>query len=206
MASGNIDYTAIIEYDTTNQIYDLTITTFSGIIEYTSLGFFILNRRHEGRLDLVSYDLFGDNKYEGSLCSLNSISNPYSIRNGDLLVYLPKEQMDTLSKVSEVIKKGENAINQAKQSLINSLKAKKPDSVRDKYLRDRGDDPLPSTILPDNSPQVMVDNNKILIAPNLYDQPTPEIVDPEDNTTQDNLKLEDSIERILVARYIKSVN
>lgn len=201
----NIDYIETLEYNNVSKMYDLTVTTFNGKIDYTNIGFFLVTRKHEMRMDLVSNDLYNDTTMIGVLCQLNDIYNPFSIKDGNILIYLPKSEMKSLSLVEDSIKYG--VVGKTKSDFINSLKKKLTDKSRIKFLKNRKDDIIPS-ISTDNTPQIIVEGNKILISPNKYQPPKSDdrniIEDVEDDIT--GVIQEDNIERRLVNRYIKYLN
>ena len=211
MSYQNYDYIAELYFDSKTKMYDLFLTTFNGGINYTNIRIFQCQRKHAGRLDLVSQDLYNTQKWVGSLCTLNDILNPFSIRDGDLLFYIPEQDLNNLMIVPDniAISQAGQALNSVKNDLLKALKKKKPDGLRKNYLNNREDDKLPPTVFNDTSPQIAVNNAKITIAPNLFNNPnktilsdTVEDVSPLSNITAS----EDDLERILVKRYIKLAN
>lgn len=203
----NNEYIAELNVDV-DGFYNLSLTTFNGIINYTNLRFFLCSKRHQGRLDLVSYDLYQDTKWTGTLCQLNDILLEFSIRDGDIIAYLPVVDNNNLLVVSEVVATGGQAISQAKSDLINALKQKTPDKNRLSYLNNRPNkDLLPNTVLPSSAPSIVVENNKIKISPNLFSNPVSTqspVVVPNTSTNVDSSQ-EDTTTRILVRRYIKTI-
>lgn len=210
MINSNTDYIAELFFNTDTNLYDLTLTTFNGNTNPLNFNFFICERRHAGRLDLVASEIYDNNKWIGSLCAINDIYNQFSIRDGDIIFYLPESDLQGLIKVPEIVS---GVISNIKNDLIKALKKKKPDPSRKNYLNNRTDDKLPPTVLPETAPQIVVENNKIKIAPNLFQdpnsEPTTTTVDntsPLNNAPSSPIATEDQIQRILVRRYIKTTN
>lgn len=207
----NIEYTELLEYDTIDKMYTLTITTFSGDYSVTRLNFLLVENKHNCRLDKICTDLYGDAKWVGQLCSLNNIYNPFSVKQGDILVYLPASDMANMSKVPDTIKYGTGAVAKTKSDLINAFKNKKTDITRGNFLEKQNKtDNLPPSIAISDMPAIIMDGNKIIIT-----SPTPitsknqntEAVDAD--TTADLGAVtdqNDTIERVLVNKYIKYLN
>ncbi len=208
MVTTNYDYIAELFLDTKTGMYDLYLTTFNGDINVLNFKTFVCQRKHAGRLDLVSGDIYNSTKWTGSLGEINDMYNPYSVRDGDIIFYLPESDLQGLLKVPDNVAQ---AVGSIKNELIKAVKKKKPDGLRRNYLDNRGDDKLPPTVLPQSAPQVVVNNNKIQIAPNLFTNPNTEPA-PVDNTSplsnvpSSPQASEDDTQRILVRRYIKLAN
>lgn len=202
--TNNIDYISELVLDAKTGLYDMYITTFNGSVNVLNIKPFFCTRNHECRLDLVSNDIYNDTKYVGALTSINNILNPFSIRDGDIIFYLPVNDMENLKKINVNLNQ---AMSGVKNDLINILKKKKPDGLRLNYLNNRPDTALPPTILPDNSPAIVVENNKIKIAPNLFQSPKikQEAISSND-TTLPISSTDDEVTRILISRYVKSAN
>ena len=212
MITENYEYNAVLEFDPDQGLYNLFITTINGSIVNKNLFFFFCEKRHAGRLDLVSADIYKTTKWTGTICVINNMFHPHQVRDGDVITYLSETDMENIGDVPESIKQSSGLASSVKSDLINALKKKRPDPSRKKFQDNRGDDILPPTILPDNSPQIVISNSKIQIAPNLFNNPNTvagEDVTTTDSITTDNIlqqnppNTEDQIERVLVRRYIK---
>jgi hypothetical protein len=209
MATFNYEYNAELTLDTNTGLYNLFITTYNG--NDVNLDIFICERRHEMRLDLVANDIYKTTRYVGTLCQLNNIMNPFSIREGDVLFYTSADQSEGLLQVPEIIRQSgiEELLSNVKSDLIKALKKKKPDPNKRNYNK-RGDDVLPPTVLPTNVPASAVENDKILVAPDLFRSPKQDPVSIEPTTTQTPVQgvqpTEDTTERVLINRYIKLIN
>lgn len=207
MVTDNYDYIAELFLDTNTGLYNLELITFNGNINPLNFNIFTCSRKHACRMDLVASDIYNNTKWTGSLCMLNDMWNPFSVRDGDIIFFLPESDLQGLLQVPNNLS---GLLSNVKSDLIKALKKKKPDPSRKNYLNNRADDKLPPTVLPETSSQIVVDNNKIKIAPNLFTNPnTAPTTTPADNTsplsntpTSPN---EDQIERVLVRRYIKSI-
>lgn len=164
----NYDYIAKLERDNSGY-YNLFITTYNG--GFVSLSIFKCDRRHNMRMDLVSNDLYGTTKYVGTLCQLNDIMNPFSISEGDMLLWCSADQAESLMLVISELKYStvEDIMSNAKRELINSAKKAKQDPNRRNYLENKKiNENLPPTVLVTNVPQIVVNEDKIKIAPGLY--------------------------------------
>jgi hypothetical protein len=145
------------------------------------------------RMDIISNDLYGTTEYVGSLCQLNNIYNPFSVNEGDIIFWASVGDLKNLMNVPTGL------LGQVRSDLMNSMKNRRTDKNRRNYTR--AEDKLPPTRLPSNSPQVVVESDKIKVAPDLYFRPTPQVVESDDESDTNNV----SLERILVNRYIKQI-
>lgn len=213
MTTDDFDYLSVLNLGSNvgngSNFYDLFISTYNGNI--VNINFFPCTRRHQMRLDLVSSDLYGTTKYVGTLCQLNNIIDTYSIRQGDFIAYCSAQDAEQLLTVPDAIKQSSmNPVNQVKQQLINALKNQSNDPNRRNYSRTA--DKLPPTVLPANSPQIFVSNNKIRIAPDLFTTPTSvpaqptTVPGPLNNIPTNTTSNSTSIEKVLVNRYIQQIN
>jgi hypothetical protein len=204
MITTNYDYIAELFLDTKTGMYDLYLTTFNGNINVFNFRTFILERRHACRLDLVVSEIYNSTKWVGTIGQINDILNPFSVREGDIIFYLPESDLQGLLKVPENIS---SVVSNAKNDLIKNLKKKKPDGLRRNYNDNRGNDELPPSVLPESAPQIVVANNKIRIAPNLFNNPSTELT-TEIEQAQNIIPIanEDEIQRVLIRRYIKTAN
>lgn len=208
MPTSNYDYISELYLNTDTGLYDLTLITFNGDINVLNLKVFICERKHACRLDLVANDIYNNTKWVGSLCTINEIMNPFSIREGDILFFLPESDLQNLLRVPDSITQ---AVGSAKSDLIKALKKKQPDGLRKNYLNNRGEDKLPPTVLTSTAPQIVINNNKIKIAPNLFNSPSTTVVATSNTNSPTNITSspqasEDDIQRVLVRRYIKLAN
>ena len=204
--TSDYDYIAELSVDPTTGLYDLTLTTFNGKINVLNFGVFICQRKHACRLDLVSGDLYNDTKWTGSLAMLNDIMNIHSIRDGDVLFYLPVSDLQGLLEVPPSVSQ---TMNTVKNDLINILKKPVPDGSRANFLNNNSSKLLPPSVLPETAPQVVVNNAKIQISPNLFQNPTTTptvastpVTPPIVNSPQPT----ENVQLILVKKYIKLAN
>jgi hypothetical protein len=172
MSASNIDCTIDLTFNTTYNMYELFYTTYNGKPDVTNYGIFTTTRKHNGRMDKVSYDLYNTNKYVSSLCMLNQYLDPHSVYEDDLIIYLPVTDMENLKTVKTSVLNPNilNNLSTIKSDLINMMKSQRRDGNRNKFL-DNVTTPVPPTVLPNDSPQIVVKNDSILIAPNLFTNP-----------------------------------
>jgi hypothetical protein len=66
-------------------IYDMLNYTFQIPNNY-SYNIFEVTKEYIARMDLISYDAYGDTMYTDVLCKLNGISNPFELNEGMKLI------------------------------------------------------------------------------------------------------------------------
>jgi hypothetical protein len=85
---------------------------------------YIVPLEYEGRMDRISEELYGDNKYVDELLKINNIINPFSIKAGDSILYIPIEELYSLYNDEEDNKEGVDILN------INNAKNTRKDENR----------------------------------------------------------------------------
>jgi hypothetical protein len=132
----------------TDGFYDLFEKTIVNDINLSNYYNFIVNDEFEGRLDLISKYLYGSTDFMEELMVINNIINPFSIKTGDILYYIPSSGDFNYLYVSDEM----NDDIKDDILLMNKNKSTKKDINRIGY---------PPTIKPDNLKQIKVNyNNK----------------------------------------------
>lgn len=197
------EYIAELTFNNDQGLYELFITTYNG--QRVQLTAFITRRRHNMRMDLVSNDVYGSNKWTGTLCQLNNYMNPFALKEGEVIFWPPVNQAQGLLRVRESIK------NAGFDRLVGEVRAELKKAIRDankgNFNSSRNDDPLPPTVPNTSSPSVILDNNFLKIAPDLYKNPNNEVL-PAPPTQSPNLDNRDNetVERVLINTYIQRLN
>ncbi|MFV2015247.1 MAG: hypothetical protein ACC656_07465 [Candidatus Heimdallarchaeota archaeon] len=145
-------------------LYDLFIQHFAAI--NGNLAVTVISRKYEMRLDMLCSDLYGSVEYIGSLMKINDIFNPFSVKLGDIIFYL---QSGNLLDADYTDPK---YISQQKDALVNAIKTSTIPKDRLQFLESLNKPTnLPPTIAKSDSPKIMLQNNKITIAPDLFANP-----------------------------------
>jgi hypothetical protein len=61
-----------------------------------------LERDHEMRIDLISYDIFGNTDGCDFICNYNDIINPLNVKEGDIISYVDGGAISTFQRAVEV--------------------------------------------------------------------------------------------------------
>ena len=69
---------------------DLLVKTFNELTGFYVTPIYV-NEYYVARPDLISFALYGDDKYADVLCKVNGISNPFEINKGDIIL-APNEE------------------------------------------------------------------------------------------------------------------
>lgn len=163
MSFSNYDYLAKLTLEPISGLYDMFITTYSG--RTVQLRAFFLEKKHEMRMDLVSYDIYRTPDYVGTLCQLNSILNPFSVNNGDVIFYCSQQDAESLMRVASELKfaRIEELLNAGKSTLIDLAKKYKNDPNRRNFFDKRVEQSLPPTMLSQREQNITADNGFITI-------------------------------------------
>lgn len=110
----------------------------------------VVQSEEEMRLDKISKRLYGTVNFVEELMVINNICNPWSIKEGDVIMYIHPQQIDVLKQLEK-----ENTVS---NKLINPKKSTRVDENRSKGVA--------PTIKPKNLKQVIVDKNNQTIKVN----------------------------------------
>jgi len=144
-------------------------------INYELKGVAVVTEETQMRPDLVSLIFMGDPGKLGSLLKLNNISNPISVKAGEVL-FVPGNNM-----ISGLFKDGEkSAVSEKEKS--RSFRKELQDKIskvsdgRLEYLNAKnisnsaaaaGQTPLPPNILADGQQQIAVESGKLIFGPDI---------------------------------------
>lgn len=205
-----------------SNFYDLFVQHYAALSPDVTMRMYIVDRRRAMRLDLVCSDLYSNISNLALLMFINNVDNPFGINEGDIIFWLESKD---LSKANYVDAK---TIQDGRDSLINALKISVSDPARAAYLANRGNDNLPPNVLATDAPKILVNNNKIVVGANLFNNPNNQTrnvdainttsslgtltaangntVTPTTPPTLTNAELTDNTQRILVRRFIETGN
>ena len=100
---------------------------------------------------------------------INNIDNPFGIQENDVIFYVDGND---LSKANTLDPK---VLQDNRNNLINAFKSSISDPARSNYLQNRGSDILPPNILPSTAPKILIDNQKVVIGSNLFNNPNNQV-------------------------------
>lgn len=145
--------------------YDLTLPFINESV--VSNNPFICSQRHNGRMDLVSLDIYGKPEYKYLLCGVNNFLNEFSVKEGDVLFYPNLDDIENVRLGTNIAQEDDRA------ALIDAMKRASQDPARTKYLKDRKTtEALPTVIQPADRQQVEVNGDKIKLSPGFGNVPT----------------------------------
>jgi hypothetical protein len=138
-------------------IWDLT----SGSMEFRNINmkikrYFLVREEFQMRPDQLAFQAFGDLSYTGSLMKLNSISNPFALKEGNIFVIPIQERIDATfdQKAATVLKSNDTSNPNQQFRDIQEQKKFKISSSRQKFLEQRAKSKNPAAqILPPNFTQ-----------------------------------------------------
>lgn len=127
----SFDENKLDRQNTTGNLFDLFKTTITDK-ELSKLEKFqyIVTSENDGRLDNVCSDIYDTNIYVEELMKINNIYNQYSIKAGNVILYISLTDMQNLYKPDDETKKSSkiDALN------INNPKSTQIDSNRKNQL------------------------------------------------------------------------
>jgi hypothetical protein len=156
----------------TGQSYlDLVAPSWSSRnIRYTIKTIAIVSDETEMRGDLVSLLYMQDTSRIGTLLKLNNISNPLSLKSGEVL-FVPGDEM-----VNDLFQSGDKINNQKQkaksfrkelQDKISQVSKDRLEYLNSKNISNLAQNPLPPNILQAGEQQILVAEGRLLFGPDI---------------------------------------
>lgn len=138
-------------------IWDLT----AGSMDFRNINlkinrYFLVREEFQMRPDQLAFQAFGDLSFTGSLMKINNISNPFALKEGNLIVIPTQERIEAAFALKQATLLQSNATNNPNQQFrdIQEQKKFKISNSRQKFLEQRGKAKnAPEQILPPNVTQ-----------------------------------------------------
>jgi hypothetical protein len=163
-----------------NNLYDLFIQSHRADSTIT-IRYYIVDQRYQMRLDRFVSDIYGDIRNLGLIMKINNILNPFSLKTDDIIYYIDPETVKNLEYIDPKI------LDQQLDQLVNSLKNRSGNLARNQYLKDRNQPiGLPPTVKPATTSKSIIDNGKIVLAPNLFANPNASQLGSDATTNSNN--------------------
>lgn len=145
----------------TNELKDLTETKFRKPQGTVILLKYVVPKKYEMRMDLVSNELYDTPEYMDLLLFVNDIVNPFSLLEGSTLLYPSQNDIVKYQYVS-------NDPEQVQKTFLNNSKTKRNDRSREKYLNENVKPSLPPTVTDRATEQVQIEGDTIIIGKGLF--------------------------------------
>jgi hypothetical protein len=139
-------------------------------IRYDLRSIAIVTDETEMRPDLVSISYQSDHRYLGSLLKLNNISNPLSVKSGEILA-VPTNQM-----LKDLFTSGQTATNQRQkaksfrkelQEKISQVSQERLNYLNSKNISNLAETPLPPNMLQEGQQQILVEGGRLIFGPDI---------------------------------------
>ena len=138
-------------------IWDLT----AGSMSFRNINlkinrYFLVREEFQMRPDQLAFQAFGDLSFTGSLMKINNISNPFALKEGNLIVIPTQERIEAAFALKQATLLQSNATNNPNQQFrdVQEQKKFKISNSRQKFLEQRGKAKnAPEQILPPNVTQ-----------------------------------------------------
>ena len=135
-------------------LYDLLEPTFT--LKDISRSKITVTKEQEMRIDIISNDIYQSVNYADLLLDINGIDNPLNIKAGDIIEYIPLDQL-TNYRVSP------NTTAENRRTLLSPNKSSAKDTTRQQYVEDNYQ--LPPTFLENTGSPVSTSGTKVIISP-----------------------------------------
>lgn len=139
-------------------------------IKYSIKSIAVVTDETEMRPDLVSMGYLYDMSRSGTMLKLNGISNPLSLKSGEIL-FIPGDEM-----VSELFRSGEAVNNQKQkarsfrkelQEKISQVSKERLEYLNSKNISNLAETPLPPNLLKEGQQQILVTEGRLIFGPDI---------------------------------------
>ena len=161
-------------------IWDLT----AGSMSFRNINlkinrYFLVREEFQMRPDQLAFQAFGDLSYTGSLMKINNISNPFALKEGNLIVIPLQERIEASFALKQATLLQSNTTNNPNQQFrdVQEQKKFKISNSRQKFLEQRGkaknapDQILPPNVTQPGERQTVRTNVVIGLAPDVSNAP-----------------------------------
>lgn len=134
------------------------------VINDVSVSPYIVTKKQEMRLDMVSFDKYEDVKYVTELAYINGITNVFSIKENDVILVIDE------NNISNVFNFSASMINEMREAIkkVNEKKKSKLDMSRLDNKKNRNqtekDKKMPPNIL--NNDKITIENGRMILRTN----------------------------------------
>lgn len=140
-------------------------------INYELKGVAFVTEETQMRPDLVSLIFMGSPGKMGSLLKINNISNPLSLKDGEMLFVPGNGMIDGLfkdgAKVAISEKEKARSFRKELQEKISKVSNGRLEYLNSKNISDAAGPPLPPNILQDGQQQIAVESGKLIFGPDI---------------------------------------
>ena len=130
----------------------------------------IVNDETQMRGDLVALSYMGNSTNIGTLLKINNISNPLSLKTGEILL-VPGRQMVTdlfnSAPKADIQKSKAKSFRKELQEKISKVSEERLEYLNAKNISGVAQTPLPPNILKDGEKQISVEEGKLIFGPSI---------------------------------------
>lgn len=160
-----------IDPKTEEQSLDLVTSSWiTKRVQYQLKSIAFVTDETEMRPDLVSLMYNGDQSRMGSLLKVNNISNPLSIKAGEVLA-VPSDQMvnDLFNSGKQIndVKQKAKSFRKELQDKISQISKERLDYLNSKNISNLAQVPLPPNLLQEGQQQINVQDGKLIFGPDI---------------------------------------
>ena len=160
-----------VDPKTGQQIIDLVTSSWvPSLVQYQMKSIAFVTDETEMRPDLVSMMYNGDQSKMGSLLKVNNISNPLSLKAGEVLA-VPSDQMinDLFTSGKQItdVKQKAKSFRKELQDKISQISQERIDYLNAKNISNLAQTPLPPNLLQEGQQQINVTEGKLIFGPDI---------------------------------------
>lgn len=154
-----------IRRNNSNNLYDLYVTLIVDNKEYAVYEF-VCTDRHNMRIDLVSQDIYEDTNQVDLLCKVNDIFNPFTIQNGDVLLFVDPEDIEEIRSSESILNDILDKIKTANKGKERKIDKNRRNDLKSRKQKEKEKKLLPPNILDNGNTNLRTEDGNIKRSPN----------------------------------------
>jgi hypothetical protein len=156
---------------TGKEILDLVVASWdTKFIQYELRSVAFVSDETQMRPDLVSLLFMSDQSRMGTILKLNNISNPLSLKMGEVLA-IPSEKMSgnlfNSGKTLTDQKQKAKSFRKELQDKISQVSAERLNYLNSKNISNLAQTPLPPNLLQEGQQQILVEEGRLIFGPDI---------------------------------------
>lgn len=138
------------------------------LVGNTKIGLFefVCTKRHEMRLDLVCFDIYGKQDYIDVLSNLNTMFNVFDVKEGDIILFIEEENIGEVSTSESAIQNIKDQLKTANKGKNFKLDNNRQKDVAKRTQTEKNKSYIPPNILDSNNSNLNNNNGVITLKPN----------------------------------------
>lgn len=122
--------------------------------------------RHDMRLDLICYDIYDNTDNIDLLCDLNGIINTFAVKDGDEILYVEEEFIETLTSSDSYLSNIQEQLKTANKGKVYKTDTARQKDIEQRRKREKDKVYTSPTMLGAGDTNLRYENGNLILKPN----------------------------------------